>query len=594
MTQPIEEYQQRLEARKCALARLERWESRIANARLAVFVFGAVLTWITLKISALALLWVLLPFAAFLVLVVVHDRVLQAVARVKRGIAYYERGVARIEDRWMGAGWDGLEFARGDHPYAADVDLFGPGSLFQLLCTMQTRSGGKMLADWLCRPAAPEEVRARQAAVEELRPRVDLREALADYGHHLNAGVMPERIAAWAAAPPVFGNRWLGLAAYAASGWVLLSGCALAYGAPIAVFMAGLVLLSVLHLLSARQIRAVIAAAAAPSRELEVVGNVLAHLERERFEDPYLRKIQESLREEGRSASEHIEHLRRLLRLQEASLNLLFQPVSAVSMWSLHFARAIDAWRATHGTSVEQWLEGVGRLEALCALASYAYEHPGDPFPEITGEGPAFVGKGLGHPLLPAARCVRNDVALDGRQRLLIVSGSNMSGKSVLLRTVGTNVVLALMGAPVRAHALSLSPLNIGATLNVHDALQEGVSRFYAEITRIRMLMDLAQGAAPLLFLLDEIFHGTNSWDRRIGAQAVLRNLLEAGAIGIITTHDLAITELAGGMDGRAVNVHFEDHLEGNRLVFDYQLRPGIVQKSNALDLMRAIGLRVE
>ena len=185
---------------------------------------------------------------------------------------------------------------------------------------------------------------------------------------------------------------------------------------------------------------------------------------------------------------------------------------------------------------------------------------------------------------------VRNDVRLDSEVRLLLVSGSNMSGKSTLLRTVGTNVVLALAGAPVRATRLELSPLSVGATLRIQDSLQEGASRFYAEITRLRQVVDLTAGPLPVLFLLDEILAGTNSHDRRIGAEGVVRGLVERGAVGLVTTHDLALAEMT--VTGE-VNVHFEDHLEDGLLRFDYKMRPGVVKKSNALELMRAIGLKV-
>jgi DNA mismatch repair ATPase MutS len=241
---------------------------------------------------------------------------------------------------------------------------------------------------------------------------------------------------------------------------------------------------------------------------------------------------------------------------------------------------------------VRRWLAAMGELEALSDLAGYAYEHPDDPFPEVVDEGPRFDGEGLGHPLLPVERSVRNDLRL-GDVRLMIVSGSNMSGKSTLLRTVGVNAVLALAGAPVRATRLRLSPLAVGACMRVQDSLQEGLSHFYAEIKRLRQLVDLGGGPLPLLFLLDEVLHGTNSHDRRIGAAALIRGLVDAGGVGLVTTHDLALAQIAEELGPRAANVHFEDHLEGEKIVFDYRLRPGVVRKSNALALMRAVGLQV-
>jgi DNA mismatch repair ATPase MutS len=284
----------------------------------------------------------------------------------------------------------------------------------------------------------------------------------------------------------------------------------------------------------------------------------------------------------------------------DARRNALFAPVGFALMWSLHFALAIEGWRRREGPRIGPWLEAIGEFEALCALASHAYEHPDDPFAEICDEsGPLYDGEDLGHPLLPEGECVRNTVRLGGPDGVLprawIVSGSNMSGKSTLLRTVGVNAVLAQAGAPVRARSLRISPLRLGATIRIHDSLLGGSSRFYAEISRMKQLMDLADGEAPLLFLLDEILHGTNSHDRRIGATALLFELLRAGAIGLVTTHDLALSEAAGDDDdaGQVENVHFSDRLEDDRLVFDYKVQPGVVRGSNAIKLMRSVGLRV-
>jgi DNA mismatch repair ATPase MutS len=262
--------------------------------------------------------------------------------------------------------------------------------------------------------------------------------------------------------------------------------------------------------------------------------------------------------------------------------------------WPLHLASAIESWRREFGPTVIAWLSAVAEYEAMISLAAYAYEHPDDRFPSFIEAGPArFEATRLGHPLVPAARMVANDVFLTPEVRLLIVSGSNMSGKSTLLRTVGVNVVLAMAGAPVRAATLAMTPLAVGATLHVHDSLQAGRSRFFAEISRIRRIADLVDHAPAPMFLLDELFQGTNSHDRRIGAEALLRSLIDRGAVGLTTTHDLALTAIADQSGGRAVNVHFEDQFVDGELVFDYRMRPGPVTHSNALALMKAVGLPV-
>jgi hypothetical protein len=268
-------------------------------------------------------------------------------------------------------------------------------------------------------------------------------------------------------------------------------------------------------------------------------------------------------------------------------------PLAAPFLGTTQLALAAEAWRRRHGRDLLGWLDAVGRAEALAAPATYAYENPDDPFPEVVEAGPVLEAADLAHPLLPRGRCVPNDVNLGGDLRMLLVSGSNMSGKSTFLRTVGVNAVLALAGAPVRAARLRLSPLQVGATLRVQDSLQRGQSRFFAEITRLRQILDLARGPVPVLFLLDELLSGTNSEDRRAGAEAVLRRLVESGAVGLLTTHDLALTAIADQLGPAGANVHFDDRLEDGRLAFDYRMRPGVVRQRNALALMRAIGIEV-
>jgi DNA mismatch repair ATPase MutS len=286
-----------------------------------------------------------------------------------------------------------------------------------------------------------------------------------------------------------------------------------------------------------------------------------------------------------------VRRLRVWVDLLDSRRNQFFSPFAMASMWGVHCALAIEAWRARHGASVGTWLAAVGELEALCSLAAFAWEHPADVYPTLEDGEARFEAEALGHPLIPEDRCVRNDVTLGGAIRVLMVSGSNMSGKSTLLRAVGTNAVLAQAGAPVRAARLRLSPLSLGATLRIRDSLQEGTSRFYAELVRLRDIVRIADGPIPLLFLLDEILHGTNSHDRRLGAAAVVRGLVQRGAIGLVTTHDLALSEVVGDPDVHAVNVHFEDRLEDGQMVFDYRMRPGVVRTSNALALMRTLGL---
>jgi DNA mismatch repair ATPase MutS len=335
-----------------------------------------------------------------------------------------------------------------------------------------------------------------------------------------------------------------------------------------------------------------------PAAELRVLALLLARLEDERAEDPRLRELLGTLTEGGAPASARIAALERMVARMEWARNQFFAPIGFALCWTPLHAALVERWRRASGGRIRAWLEACAELEALSSLAGHAWEHPADPFPELVDAGPdrtalaVLEGDALRHPLLAGA--VPNDVRLGGDgPHVLLVSGSNMSGKSTYLRTVGVNVVLALAGAPVRAARLRLTVLQPGATLRIQDSLQAGRSRFYAEITRLKELADLAERPVPLLFLLDEILHGTNSHDRRIGAEAVVRGLLAKGAVGLVTTHDLALTELAGAGGNALANAHFEDQVRDGEIAFDYRLRPGVVSHSNALALMRAVGLKL-
>ncbi|WP_373046753.1 MutS-related protein [Vulgatibacter sp.] len=589
---PAAVYGERLRARREAVERLERQDGQVANARLALFVLAAILAWFSWGRGAFSAWWLLLPAAAFVALLVVHDRLLTRKARAQRAVVFYEQGLARLDGSWPGKGIDGARFDDPEHPYARDLDLFGSGSLFERICVARTAAGEETLARWLAGPASPKEIAARQGAVAELRERLDLREDLAVLGADVRAQVDPVRLAGWGAAGSALPGRgwWVAAAVLTAAGIAAVLAWPLAGAGPLPLVVVG-----VADFLLLRRLKEPLGTAAAalekPGRDLSVLAEVLARLEREPVEAERLRALQALLVQDGEPASERIARLARRIEMLQAQANQFFAPIAFLLLWPVHLGYAIESWRGRHGAQVARWLEAVGELEALSSLASYAFESPGDPFPTVE-EGPAhFVGERLAHPLLQGA--VANDISLGGALQALVISGSNMSGKSTMLRTVGINAVLAQAGAPVRARALRLSPLAVGGTLRVQDSLQQGTSRFYAELTRLKQLVEISTGAPSLLFLIDEIFHGTNSHDRRIGAEAILRGLIERGAIGMLTTHDLALAQAAEALAPKAENVHFEDHLEEGRLAFDYTMRPGVVRKSNALELMRAVGLEV-
>ena len=522
-----------------------------------------------------------------------HSRILRARELAERSVKFYERGLARIEDRWAGTGETGDRFNDPHHVYAADLDLFGNASLFQLLSSARTRMGEERLAQWLLSPSTVEEIRKRQAAITELRDELDLREDLAVLGEDAHVGVHPGELLKWAESPEQMGRPWMAWLAPFLAALAVLGAIVWAAWDTSTLFVLVVAIEATLTYGLRKSLDPVLHGTEHAFRDLDLLAGVLERVESHSFRGPQLQALQRELLSGGVAAHQAIARLRTLVDVINSRHDFFVRIIDAPLMYSVQVAYAAERWRRTHGRAVRQWLDVVGEIEALLSMAAYSFEHPGDPFPEFVQGAASFAAEELGHPLLAASLCVRNNVSISGQTRVLLVSGSNMSGKSTLLRSVGVNVILAMAGAPVRAARLRLTALQVGASIRINDSLQEGSSRFYAEITRLRQIVDFAGGSPALLFLLDELLQGTNSKDRRIGGEGIVRALVDRASIGIVSTHDLALTDIGGPLDGHLRNVHFQDELANGRMTFDYRLREGVVTKSNGLELMRSIGLDV-
>jgi hypothetical protein len=575
------------------VAHCEKLHIRMGNLRLTLVLIALAIAWFSFHKHELSPWWLAAPVVAFAGVAVYHARVLRARELAERAVTFYKNGLERIDDRWVGTGETGERFADPHHVFSTDLDLFGKGSLFQLLSTARTRMGEDTLAAWLLRPSPVETIGERQAAVSELRTQLGLREDLAVLGEDAGVGVYPEALMKWAESPNLMKPLWIQplaliLAVLAVAAVVMWWGWDMLTPLIVIVAIEGFVGYTL-----RKPLDEALHGTENAFHDLNLLSEVLARVEAHKFESPRLQVLQGELSSSALPSSQAIARLRTLVDLINSRHNTILRVIDVPLMYSVQVGFAAERWRRLHGGAVRRWVTAIGEMEALLSLATYSFEHPADPFPELKDGEPLFVAQELGHPLIPAAICVRNDVTVGGERRVLLVSGSNMSGKSTLLRSIGINVVLAMAGAPVRARRLQLTPLQVGASIRTNDSLQEGSSRFYAEITRLRNIFDLAGVDPPLIFLLDELLQGTNSKDRRIGAEGIVRALLERGAIGLVSTHDLALTDIGGSMNGYLRNVHFEDEIEGGKIKFDYLLRDGVVTKSNGLELMRSIGLKV-
>ena len=594
-------HEQGRELRAREVRSFEALAARIGSLRLAVVAVALCLVggivWMKVGFWAWAALGAMA--AVFAVLIVLHARAIEAGERSAAALRFHERALARLAHEWDSLPLSSARFRSSDHPFTGDLDVFGRASLMQLVDSTETRFGEEALARLLSlegRSTWPDDLVARQEAVRDLASRSAFREQLSMAGGVLG-GERPDPtpILAWAQAedaPPSL-VAWalfqIPIALLALP--LLLASPKVGSGMIFVVFVVDL---AIGMATSARFSRMI---AAVSSRESAVTRwrSMIAMVELEAFTAPLLVRMRERLTRGGRSASVELARFERIVGFADARHNEAFRfLIGPLLRWDAYCARALLGWRARAGAEVRGWLDTLGEIEALCGLAAFAFEHPDFRWPEPSAQ-PLFVASALGHPLIAEGRRVDNDVKLPAGGRALVVTGSNMSGKSTLLRAIGANAVLAFAGAPVCARSLAIGPARIATSMRIEDSLEQGVSQFYAELRRLKRVLDLASedDAAPVLFLLDEILHGTNSRERIIGASAVVRALLARRALGAVSTHDLGITELERALSGSVENVHFEEQVERDMMTFDYRLRRGVVQSSNALRLMSAMGFAI-
>jgi hypothetical protein len=592
---PISEYADRQESWRARRSHWQKLFIQIGNVRLAIAVAAAVLAWLVFGRDALSAWWLSVPLIAFIALAIWHQRVIRNRTLAERAIRFYDRGLARLRDSWAGTGETGDAYRDAGHVYAEDLDVFGKGSLFELISNARTSSGECTLAQWLLEPASLEEAQGRQQAVRELSSKLDMREDFVLLGEDVRALVDADGLERWGTAPAIK------FPAYFRQGALLLS---IAGSAALVLKLASVIPLWPLLVLlvcdfavifaTRQRVASIAGSIETAAHDLSLLSLLIERLEQERFSCASLQALHAAVQTNGLPASKRIKTLQRWMELLDSSDHILMRVAGPLLLWRQQVTAAIEAWCIENGPRVGAWVRALAELEALSSMATLAFEKPQWAFPELVPSTSAlFEAKGLRHPLLGASVSVANDVELSPEQRLLIVSGSNMSGKSTLLRAVGLNTVLAWSGAPVAADSLRTSRLRMGASIRVTDSLQDNKSRFFAEISRLRQIVDLSKSGDAVLFLLDELLSGTNSHDRRIGAAGIVRGLLRANSIGLLTTHDLALTQLDAEVAAKMSNVHFEDRISAGGVEFDYRLLPGVVTHSNALELMRSIGLEI-
>jgi len=630
---PDSTYRRRLES---FTAEAEGWAARsraFSVARLVVFLAALVCGFLALlRAGTDPTGWLIAGgalLAVFIVLVVLHDRVIRHEERFRELASLNREGLARLELDWkalpepgavhledeiLAAGRPSYEGSDALPPLARDLHLFGHASLFHLVGGHLSPPGRNTLARWLLEPAGPGEVRRRQGSVAELAGRIDLRQELARRASRLtDADADVEPFLSWAEGEPwLLPRRGLNTLSFLLP--VLTLGGFVAWGLGAIPFAAALLLPWVNIVVSARlgapmhEIFDRVSARETPFQHYAALLAVLDEPEakgggKPDFASELLQEKRTELTTSGLSAARQMEVLHQRVVLSDsrhsAPLNFILE---ALLLWSFHVLRRIERWQVRCGGEARRWLTALGEIEALASLAELRCDNPRWAFPEVVvaePSGASIEARDLAHPLLPPATRVANDLDLGPPGTFVLVTGSNMSGKSTLLRSLGVNAVLAHAGAPVCARSLRLPPLELGTSILIEDSLEDGISFFMAELLRLREIVETARRCRAegrtLLYLLDEVLRGTNSRERRLAARRILRHLLEAGALGAVSTHDPALLE-SEELVAVSQPVYFQETVhadaQGEKVMsFDYKLREGVNTGGNALKLLELVGL---
>jgi hypothetical protein len=559
----------------------------------------------------------LLALVTFVVLVVLHARVIDAENEARRFMLVNEDALARVTGAWRKLPHTGAALTEASRPFADDLDLFGKSSLFQRICTAHTRFGQGRLAELLTVAPEPDEVRARQRAVRALAPELEIRqelEALAlglsdrlatgKRAASLTGGTPstpttpdPEPLLAWAESEPEIRPRRALVAVARVLPVVTVAGIVAhgAFGLPLLAWTIPLFLQVALIWATRRSTLRVFGAVSTTEGTFLRYGTMLELLERLDLDADLVQALRGGLTSLGSKPSRAMREFRNRVSWLDLRHNGLIHPFANLFLlWDFHCVVALEGWQVAYGKVVRGWFRALGELEALCSLAALAHDEPEFTFPEVSGGPARFVASELGHPLIEAPQRVANDVVLPEPGTALLVTGSNMSGKSTLLRAMGLAAVLAFAGAPVCARRLEISVSMLRTSIRVRDSLESGVSHFYAELAKLKAVMAATDQGQAVLFLLDEVLHGTNSRERQIGARWLLAELLSRGAIGVVSTHDMGLCHLPDPeLMARVRLVHFRENIDAGKMTFDYRLREGPVTAGNALRLMRLVGLDV-
>jgi len=520
----------------------------------------------------------------------------EAINHFKRLITINEQELLYLKHKFTHQK-DGSEFYKDEHPYAGDMDIFGRASVYQFMNRTNSQQGNQRIADWLLKPATAETILVQQKAVQELSNKTNWRQELQAYGMSSTISLSTEKkMEAWLQENNQFINKnsWHVIRYFipvAALGTLV---CFLFDVISYQLFLQSLLVFTIIAFAITRIIIPLYRKLNKITAEMETLSNSIACIEHVAFKDPLLVDLKKQFHAGKQKASQQIFELKQIFNRFDYRLNpVVFIPLNIFLLWDLQQMMQLEKWKQKNNQQIGSWFYALAELEALSSLGTLAFNHRHWCFPELRTDEPVFTTTGLGHPLIEEQKSVLNDFSTAGKEQINLITGSNMAGKSTFLRSIGLNMVLAAMGAPVCASTLTFSPLKIMSSMRIKDNLEESTSTFYAELKKLKQIIDAVNNNEPVIILLDEILRGTNSYDRHTGSKALIKQLLQHKAIGILATHDLELANLAHEFPANIHNYHFDVQVNGDELFFDYKLKRGICQSMNASILMKKIGIEL-
>ena len=565
--------------------------------RLLSILAGAFLVWLNWSNGALFIVPIItLAFAAFLVLVSRDlnnqeniDHFLKLIHINEQELLYLHHKFTHQED--------GVQFLDEQHPFASDLDIFGRSSIYQYINRANSEQGKKLLSAWLLAPAQKGVILARQKAVQELSGKTEWIQDLQARTAGSQVRIATQQtIEQWLSEGSSFIHK---------QGWQLVRFVVPALALSCVglyiidyfsyqQFLVSMVVCFAIATLISRKVYPLYRQLDKISADIKTLSNSIASIENENFQDPMLRQVQQQVKTGSGLASGLIKDLDKIVSRFEYRLNpIVFIPLNTLFLWDLQVALQLEAWKEKNNQQVGQWFDTLAVFEVLCSLGTLTFNHPDWCFADINDAEPEIRGEALGHPLIEKGKSVVNDFSTLGKAQINIITGSNMAGKSTFLRTIGVNMVLSAMGAPACARSLTIAPLMVMSSMRIKDNLEESTSTFYAELKKLKTIIDAVRAKAPVFILLDEILRGTNSHDRHLGSKALIRQLIHESATGIVATHDLELADLIAEFPSGIHNYHFDVQIQGEELFFDYKLKTGICQSLNASLLMKKIGIEL-